>query len=146
MTLLRGDVLPNTTAKSVLRERIYSSALDCFMLVYCMHGHYSLLTSTPSLLSLLTPHPPAFHQSPLHYPLLLLPIPFPYSPLTSTPPTPSASIPPMCPTQPGSIIVDQIQIIKRFWVNLFTDKRYLRSDIINLNGYLYCHKLYKLFL
>ena len=33
MSLLHGDVLPNTTAKSVLRERIYSSALDCFMLV-----------------------------------------------------------------------------------------------------------------
>ena len=32
MSLLQGDVMPNTAAKSVLRERIYSTTLDYFRL------------------------------------------------------------------------------------------------------------------
>ena len=30
LSLLQGDYLPNTTSKGVLRERVYSTALDYF--------------------------------------------------------------------------------------------------------------------
>ena len=51
MSLLQGDVMPNTAAKSVLRERIYSTTLDYFRLdhsssifhLYVFVSHISLV-------------------------------------------------------------------------------------------------------
>ncbi|KAK2176702.1 hypothetical protein NP493_644g02033 [Ridgeia piscesae] len=72
MSLLQGDVLPNTTAKSVLRERIYSTTLDYF------------------------------------------------------------SVAPMCPTQKGADLCDDIMALIKFWHSMHSDKKYLRPENITV--------------
>ncbi|XP_042899450.1 phosphatidylinositol 4-kinase alpha isoform X2 [Parasteatoda tepidariorum] len=70
LSLLQGDILPRTVCKNVLRERIYTAALDHFC------------------------------------------------------------APPMCPTQKGPELRDDITILIKFWNNLYTDKKYLKASMM----------------
>ncbi|KAF8787808.1 Phosphatidylinositol 4-kinase alpha like protein [Argiope bruennichi] len=70
LSLLQGDILPRTVCKNVLRERIYTAALDHFC------------------------------------------------------------APPMCPTQKGPELREDISILIKFWNNLHTDKKYLKATMM----------------
>lgn len=70
LSLLQGDILPRSIAKSVLRERIYSAALDYFC------G------------------------------------------------------PVMCPIQKGAELREDILTLTKFWQCLFTDKKYLKTNLL----------------
>ncbi|KAG8200239.1 hypothetical protein JTE90_025015 [Oedothorax gibbosus] len=70
LSLLQGDILPRTVCKNVLRERIYTAALDHFC------------------------------------------------------------APPMCPTQKGPELRDDISVLIKFWNYLHTDKKYLKATMI----------------
>ncbi|UYV78927.1 PI4KA [Cordylochernes scorpioides] len=70
LSLLQGDILPRTISKGVLRERIYSAALDFFC------GS------------------------------------------------------PMCPTQKGAALREDILSVVKFWQSLYTDKKYLKANMM----------------
>ncbi|XP_074644001.1 phosphatidylinositol 4-kinase alpha-like [Tubulanus polymorphus] len=72
LSLLQGDILANTTSKSVLRERIYAATLDYFSAYPCY------------------------------------------------------------PTQKGAELRDDITCLVKFWQNMHSDKKYLRTNIINV--------------
>ncbi|XP_064651813.1 phosphatidylinositol 4-kinase alpha-like isoform X3 [Lineus longissimus] len=74
LSLLQGDILPNTTSKTVLRSRVYAASLDYFTMA------------------------------------------------------------PNYPTQKGADLREDTILLIKFWQNMHSDKKYLRSNTISVGG------------